>query len=115
MLGKLFKRKKDSVNNDDEFTAEAMARTSEVMKSNDLTFMKRDVKRYIEYEVRTSANIGRRKVTVSYTGFLFGYTSGCFGSLSKDTIADEIYEECKRLSVRGFVIEKDGENITIRW
>lgn len=115
MIGKLFKKKKNSVNNDDEFTAEAMARTSEVMKSNDLTFMKRDVKRYVEYEIRTSANFGRRKVTVSYDRFLFGYTSGCFSSLSKDIIADEIYEECKSLSVRGFVIEKDGEDITIRW
>ena len=115
MFSKLFKKKKNDINNDDGFTAEAMARTSEIMKSNDLTFMKRDVKRYIEYEIRTSANIGRRKTTVSYAGFLFGYTSGCFGSLSKDTIADEIYEECKSLSVRGFVIEKDGEEITIRW
>ena len=115
MIGKLFKKKKDSVNNDDEFTAKAMARTSEVMKSNNFTFMKRDVKRYIEDEIRTSVNTGRRKVTVSYTGFLFSYTSGCFGSLSKDTIADEIYEECKSLSILGFAIEKDGEDITIRW
>ena len=115
MISKLFKKKKNIVNNDDEFTAEAMARISESVKSDDFTFMKRDVKRYIEDKIRTSANVGRRKTTVSYTVFMFSYTSGRFVSLSKDTIADEIYEECKQLSLRGFVIEKDGEDITIRW
>lgn len=115
MLGKLFKKKKNNVNNDDEFTAEAMARISEDVKSNDFTLMKRDVKRYIEDKIRTSANTGRRKTSVSFTGYCFGYASDGFSSLSEDTIADEIYEECKSLSIRGFVIEKDGENITIRW
>lgn len=44
MISKLFKKKKNNVNNDDEFTAEAMARISEDVKSSDFILMKRDVK-----------------------------------------------------------------------